>query len=188
MTDSSKNILFCPHRKNFNFCLFLLSKKVYFKTIYFYNTSNFLSFLINHSFFIYKINTLSLLPLYYWLCLPWDWTFQLFWKTWTSENSDMDTIRRCRLRCLLRDYITQEIHQQSLLLTNDVRDQHKINFINLVIRDTHNISAIEMEDIVFLVNTYFDEHQQLQQNFGIELMKDISVDPDYLPYFPWMNY
>jgi hypothetical protein len=96
----------------------------------------------------------------------------------------MDTIRRCRLRFHLRRYINEEIHQQSLLLTNDVRDQHKINFINLVIRDTQAISAIEMEDIVFLVNTYFDEHQQLQQNFGIELMKDISEDLDYLPYFP----
>ena len=96
----------------------------------------------------------------------------------------MDTIRRCRLRFHLRRYINEEIHQQSLLLTNDVRDQHKINFINLVIRDTQAISAIEMEDIVFLVNTYFDEHQQLQQNFGIELMKDISQNPDYLPYFP----
>jgi hypothetical protein len=96
----------------------------------------------------------------------------------------MDTIRRCRLRFHLRRYINEEIHQQSLLLTNDVRDQHKINFINLVIRDTQAISAIKMEDIVFLVNTYFDEHQQLQQNFGIELMKDISEDLDYLPYFP----
>jgi hypothetical protein len=96
----------------------------------------------------------------------------------------MDTIRRCRLRFLLRGYINQEIHQQSLLLTNDVRDQHKINFINLVIRDTDNISVIEMEDIVFLVNTYFDEHQQLQQNFGRELMKDISEELAYLPYFP----